>query len=109
MFGGIWYLLVAIVLPNIRGPMIGMSIQIFISAAIWIASIHVEWPNQLAPIFIALILDLFGGIFLVYVFRQITTKNHFKNISHWFDFMPAINIEHRVERSNAFTSLVRML
>ncbi|RVX72944.1 hypothetical protein B0A52_03297 [Exophiala mesophila] len=87
-------------------PMIGMSIQIFLSVAIWIASIHVEWPNQLAPIFIALILDLFGGIFLVYLFRQVTTKAHLKSIARWFDFMPAINIEHRVDRSNAFTSLV---
>ena len=106
LFGGIWYLTVAFLLPNIRGAMIGMALQVFISVAIWIGSIHVAWPNQLAPIFIGLVLDLFGGIFLVYLFRQAATKKNLKRLAHWFDFMPAINIEHRVERNNAFVSLV---
>lgn len=108
LFGACWYLGVAIVVPNIRGTMVTMAIMVVISVAFWVASIHVEWPNQLALIFIALALDLFGGILLIWIRKEAGKKSKtlLKPISHWFDFFPAINIEHRVERNNAFVSLV---
>jgi hypothetical protein len=88
--------------------MVSMALLVVLSAAFWIASIHVEWPNQLALIFIGLALDLFGGIFLIWIVKEAgkKSKSLLKTVSHWFDFFPAINIEHRVERNNAFVSLV---
>lgn len=88
--------------------MIAMAVMVLVSCAIWIGSIHVEWPNQLAPIFIALTLDLYGGILLIWLMKEVgkQSRSLFTSVSHWFEFFPAINIEHRVERNNAFVSLV---
>lgn len=101
-------MLVGIALPNIRGYMFSMSLLVLLSVVIWIGSIHVEWPNQLALIFIGLVIDLFGGIGMIWLMKEATKKSKtlLKTVSHWFDFFPAINIEHRVERNNAFVSLV---
>ena len=108
LFGACWYIGVAIALPNIRGPMIATAALVVISCAVWIGTIHVAWPNQLAPIFIALTLDMFGGVLVVWLTRQSSQKTNAigRAISHWFEFAPAVNIEHRVERNNAFISLV---
>lgn len=106
LFGAAWYMGIAVLLPNIRGTMVATSILIVISAAIWIVSIHVEWPNQLAPIFLAIFLDLFGGVFLIYIMKEASRNTFSRRIGKWFEFFPAINIEHRVERNNAFVSLV---
>lgn len=88
--------------------MVSMSLLVVFSVAFWIGSIHVEWPNQLALIFIGLAIDLFGGIGLIWLMKEATQKSKtlLKALSHWFEFFPAINIEHRVERNNAFVSLV---
>ncbi|KIW99417.1 uncharacterized protein Z518_11405 [Rhinocladiella mackenziei CBS 650.93] len=106
LFGAIWYLSVAILLPTIRGAMVSLAVMVVISVVIWIGSIHVEWPNQLALIFIALAVDIFGGILLVYIMKEAGRNTFMKPIAKWFEFFPAVNIEHRVERNNAFVSLV---
>lgn len=109
LFGAVWYLGVGVLLPNIRGTMVSMAIIVVISSAMWISSIHVDWPNQLAPIFIAIFLDLFGGVFLIYIMKEAGRNTFLKGLNKWFEFFPAINIEHRVERNNAFVSLVSLV
>jgi hypothetical protein len=106
LFGATWYLAVGIILRQVRGAMIMTSITTLITAAIWIASIHVPWPGQLAPIVIAILLDLFGNVFLIWTMKAAAKRKLPEAFASWFEFFPAINIEHRVERNNAFVSLV---
>ena len=42
-----------------RGVMIAFIVLILMSAALWIGSIHVEYPNRLALIWIGIFWDLF--------------------------------------------------
>jgi low temperature requirement protein LtrA len=83
------------------------SLLIITAVAFWIGSMHVHWPNQLALIFIGIVIDLFGGLVLIAIMRTTTKEHGFGRWSRkWFEFFPAINIEHRVERNNAFVALV---
>ena len=107
LFLGIWYHMVAGLVPMIRGTMIANSLLILTSVAFWIGSMHVHYPSQLALIFIGIIIDLFGGVFLIYAMRLMKRDHALGRwVKHWFEFFPAINIEHRVERNNAFVALV---
>ncbi|KAK4947358.1 hypothetical protein LTR10_013726 [Elasticomyces elasticus] len=106
LFGAIWYLGVAILLPNIRGTMVCWSAMMVFSSVLWIISIHVAWPNQLIVIWIALVLDIFGYAMLIYFMRNTEKVRFLKPLAKHFEFFPAINIEHRVDRNNAFVSLV---
>lgn len=116
IFQGLYFLGVAYLVPTIRGSMYCQSISIFVTCALWITSIHVEWPDQLLPIFIALFLDLFGYFIFIVFFRWGQTKAMAQTrglafsictgVHKMFEFIPAINIEHRIERTNAFVTLV---
>lgn len=105
LYLALYYVLVAFLVPTIKGSMVYHSIIVAISASLWIASIHVSYPRQLPLIFIALILDLFGWLPLVLIMRRVMNTNS-AFYHKYFDFWPAINIEHRTERNNAFVSLV---
>jgi low temperature requirement protein LtrA len=107
LFSATWFAAVAIILQQVRGAMMATAIINVITAAIWIASIHVPWPRQLAPIVIAIMLDLFGNVFLIWIMKAAAKNKLPEAIRKSFEFFPAINIEHRVERNNAFVSLVR--
>lgn len=71
----------------------------------------VESPLNVTRIvlaFVALAIDLFGKGISVTLFRYGSSHEtplalRFRG---WFEFFPAINIEHKVERTNAFVSLV---
>jgi len=116
MFQGLYLIWVAALVPTIRGVMIGQGILIYIACPIWIASVHTSYPSQLGLIFLALILDIFIPTAFSYFIRatqRIDWGSPSKRIarlctyvSTYFDFYPAINIEHRVERNNSFVSLV---
>lgn len=106
LFGAIWYVGTGYVLPNIRGTMTSTALLVVVSCGIWIASIHVAWPNQLALIFIGIIIDTFGGVLLIWIMRRAEKIKLLQPVAQYFEFFPAINIEHRVERNNAFVSLV---
>ena len=69
-----------------------MAVIGVVTAAIWIASIHVAWPNQLAPILVAIMLDLFGNVFLVWTMKASAKKKLPENLAKWFEFFPAINV-----------------
>lgn len=108
LFMGSYCLIISFLIPMVRGMMLLQAIVVLIPSAIWIASIYVEMPNRLAMIWIAIFLDLcllMTGILFV---------QRAKIISKWlgdfldqvFEFYPAVNIEHRTERTNAFVTLV---
>nr|OQO25053.1 hypothetical protein B0A51_07432 [Rachicladosporium sp. CCFEE 5018] len=103
-----YLVLCAWLIPMIRYVMIYQIALTFISSAIWIGSIYVEWPNQLALIWIALTLDiLFQGMYFLFA---IWLEQAGGKWQAWAEanlaFMPALNIEHRVERTSAFVTLV---
>lgn len=83
-------------------------LAILMPSALWIASIHVEMPSRLALIFVALALDLLGP-FYIYLGMQYTRRHDTplaRRLEKLIEFVPAINIEHKTERTNAFVSLV---
>ena len=95
-------------LPMVRGFMILCAISVAVPAILWIASIQVEYPHRLVLIWIAITLDLFGWMGIVWAKRYAgddagETSSRF---SKWFEFFPAINIEHKTARTNAFVTLV---
>jgi hypothetical protein len=103
------YALTAFFLPLVKGFMYAQVVLILIPVAIWIGSTQVAMPVRLALIFTALAIDLFGQSLVVVPFTwalQHSERKAAKRIDRLFEFYPAMNIEHRVERTNAFVSLV---
>jgi len=78
-----------------------------IPCAIWIASIYVSMPNRLALIWTALFLDLCASMVVIMFIRWPKTSEWLKKwTERVFEFYPATNIEHKIERTNAFVTLV---
>lgn len=106
----IFYGIAAYLLPMIKGVMISQIISIIIPTALWIASIHVDMPGRLGFIVPALFLDMYGHVAFFTIFRynqKHAPEGKWKSrFDRMFEFYPAISIEHRVERMNAFVSLV---
>lgn len=107
-FMGAYYIVLAGVVPMVRAVMILQAILTVIPGALWIGSIHVEMPQRLALIWIAIAIDLTAGMIFVIVIRG--GKFISKSLGAWtdrvFEFYPAVNIEHKTERTNAFVALV---
>ncbi|KAF5678920.1 hypothetical protein FHETE_1029 [Fusarium heterosporum] len=108
--GAVHYLATGYLLPMVRGVMICQALNTIIPAALWITSIHVAMPSRLVLIWVALVLDMCGQSIMTGLFQYGRKAKHSKRLSNFltsaFEFFPAINIEHRVERTNAFVSLV---
>ncbi|KAK4905848.1 hypothetical protein LTR66_017772, partial [Elasticomyces elasticus] len=106
----IFYLICSFMVPMIRGSMLAYSALALFSAVLYITAIHIEYPYNLAPLFIAIAADFSGGAVLMICLRWIKHKAGRSGIcnvvTRQFDFFPAINIEHRTERTSAFTTLV---
>jgi low temperature requirement protein LtrA len=100
-----WY---AWKIPMVRGSMIGNGLLTVVPAALWIGSIHVEEPAKQGLIWPAITLDLFGNILLIFVQRPgpWLAKHLPQRLKNSFEFFPGTNIEHRIERTNAFVTLV---
>ncbi|AEO63816.1 uncharacterized protein THITE_157734 [Thermothielavioides terrestris NRRL 8126] len=64
--------------------------------------------TRLVLVFIALAIDLFGSFVPLVLFRNGRSHENpaARGLGRFFEFYPAINIEHKVERTNAFISLV---
>lgn len=105
LFHAVHFLWIGYLLPMVRGYMLINAACIAIPAALWIASIQVEYPDRLALIWIAIVLDLLVMLFVALVKRWAELKQSWLH-SSWFDFFPAINIEHKTERTNALVTLV---
>src|SRR3569833_382239 len=108
LFTAAYCVLICFLLPLVRGMMICQFVTILLGAGLWLGSIYVEAPDKYAVIFIALAMDLFGGSLIVALYRY--SVAHAGSLSgklgKFFEFYPAINIEHKVERTNAFVTLV---
>ncbi|KAF6229580.1 hypothetical protein HO173_011435 [Letharia columbiana] len=108
LFHAVHFLWIGYLLPMVRVYMIINAICTAIPAAVWVASVQVEYPDRLALVWIAIVLDLFGVLCVVFLRRWAEVKHSSWVANHpkYFDFLPAINIEHKTERTNAFVTLV---
>ena len=108
LFLCLWFLMVAFLVPMIKGTMFMQCFIIILTVTFWIGSIHCQWPGQLALIWVAILVDIFGGILIINLVRQTRSGKSAVSrfIAKYFEFFPAINIEHRVERNNAFVALI---
>lgn len=81
--------LIACLIPMIRGIMAYYICINIVGVALWIGSIHTDWPNQLAIIWIALFIDVTGPLFFVFM---IMLSNRFSILQDWmcrvFEFYP---------------------
>lgn len=99
-------------LPMIRGFMLASCVQVVVPTALWIGSIYVAMPDRLILIWIAIVLDMWGQVFyfapVQYTLRykEESDTAFTRGVRTMFEYIPAVNIEHRVERTSAFVSLV---
>jgi low temperature requirement protein LtrA len=56
----IYLVIVAWLVPTVRGVMLYTVFTALLSAALWIGSIHTTWPRSLALIWVALFMDILG-------------------------------------------------
>jgi hypothetical protein len=112
-YGVLYFIWLSYVVPLIRGTLLYTSFIILLAAVFWLASIHVNYPGQLAFIWVAIVIDLWGqglGMFLSRASFKLSHQDKPGRFERFirknFEFYPAINIEHRTERTNAFVSLV---
>jgi low temperature requirement protein LtrA len=100
-----WY---AWCIPMVRGCMLGNALLSLIPAALWMASVSVEEPKRQGLIWVAILFDLFGQFSMVLLQRpgspivRLVPEMWKRSL----EFFPATNIEHRIERTNAFVTLV---
>ena len=108
MFMGSYYFLLASVVPMVRGMMLAHTVLALIPSALWIGSIYVDMPRRLGLIWVAIFIELCGAMLVVVLIRGSGSIS--KRLAEWvervFEFYPAVNIEHKVERTNAFVTLV---
>lgn len=100
-----WY---AWTIPMVRGSMISNAVVSLIPAALWIGSIHVEEPNKQALIWVAIFFDIFGPFIMIFIQRPGPIMDRWvpRKLKDRLEFFPGTNIEHRIERTNAFVTLV---
>lgn len=104
------YGVTAYLVPMIRGSLIAHIVIGLVGSAVYIAAIHVDYPYMVAPLFVALFIDYVGPAVLIMFMRYVSANKDrlqiCNKIASGFEFVPAMNIEHRVERTSAFTTLV---
>ncbi|KAF2878191.1 bacterial low temperature requirement A protein-domain-containing protein [Massariosphaeria phaeospora] len=95
-------------IPMVRGAMLGNGALVVLAAPLWIASIYVAEPARQALIWPAMALDLCGQTLMIGLQRPGGSLG--ARFDAWskktFEFFPAMNIEHRIERTGAFVTLV---
>ncbi|KAL9110919.1 MAG: hypothetical protein Q9227_004534 [Pyrenula ochraceoflavens] len=115
LFLSLYLVACAFILPNIRGTCVVYAFVTLVTCALWIGSIHLTWPSQLALIFPAIFGDVFGQMLMIFIMRLAQghkdAKTSFQRflrdrLTPYFEFYPAINIEHRVSRHSSFVTLV---
>lgn len=92
----------------VRNAMLGSALIHFCPSLLLIGSIHVHSHPRWALVWIAIVLELCGPVLLVLMERGGSWMG--KSASAWarrtFEFIPGANIEHKIERTNAFVGLV---
>lgn len=110
LFAALHFATVAYMLPAVKGVMICTVVEIVVPSAMWIASIHVSMPARLAIIWPALFLDMYAHMLSIAMIRFSRGRGRDTAIGAFVnrhtEYYPAISIEHRVERTKAFVSLV---
>ena len=104
----VYLLFMAYILPMARGMLTGSVLLILIHLVLWIASIHIEEPDRLAVIWIAITFDIVGNGALVPIVRSSEKwgAGRLEWLARHFQFYPAANMEHRTERMSAFVTLI---
>jgi low temperature requirement protein LtrA len=107
-FGSLYYLWMSSLIPMVRPAMLGSAVMTFLPGVLWIGSLFVSEPGRQALIWPAIFLDIFGPTILVSFERGGNWLG--PQLSAWckrtFEFIPGSNIEHKIERTNAFVALV---
>ncbi|KZF20755.1 hypothetical protein L228DRAFT_284697 [Xylona heveae TC161] len=110
LFEALFYFQIAWLIPMVRGTMFSNILTILIPSALWIGSIHLSQPIRLVLIWIAIFLDLTGSVISIGIMRwtqsRLSPSPFVERLIRFFEFFPAINIEHRCERTNAFVTLI---
>lgn len=102
-----YYFWISWMIPMVFWPMFSNGVVIVIPSAIWIGSIYVEESKLQAAIWVALFLDIFGTFLTMAVRSLVAFSSRFRDwINHAWEFSPAQNIEHRIDRTGAFVTLV---
>lgn len=88
--------------------MVSQVVLSVLPIAVWLGSIHVEKPHQFAVIWVAIVLDLCAPMLTLLIIRsgKLISPRLGAWVDKFFEFQPAVSIEHRVERTNAFVALV---
>ncbi|MCJ1321518.1 hypothetical protein MMC15_006863 [Xylographa vitiligo] len=108
LFQAAYFLWTARLLPMIRGMLIGSVILILVPSALWIGSTRADDSTRLALIWVAIPIDLFCPGIMIAIVR---TSERWEGtiiagIASYLQFYPAVNIEHKTERTNAFVTVV---
>lgn len=102
-----YYLWMGYLIPMARFSMVGISLSTFLPGFLWIGSIYVEEPNREALIWLGLFSDLLGMMLVMVSFQRSLLPARFQAwVKANFEFFPAANIEHKIERTGAFVTLV---
>lgn len=108
LFMASYYATLSYLIPMVRGMMITQVVAIVVPCVIWIVSIYIDMPQRLSMIWITLFLDLFASSFVIFLIRG--AKSLSSRLNAWvervYEFYPAVNIEHKTERTNAFVTLI---
>ena len=110
LFIAVFFLCAAYMIPMVRATMVGHALVTLVPATLWIGTIHEDSLTHRQPlIWIALAFDIFG-IAITMVFSRSVGLLPTERLRRWamkqFEFYPGVNLEHRIERSNAFFTLV---
>ena len=108
LYEAVYFVTISYLLPIIRGVMISNIVMVLIATALWIGSVQVDGGSRLTLIWIAIFLDLFGPGWIISLAHKagLSTNPTLTRFSKHFLFYPAVNIEHKTERTNAFVTLV---
>jgi low temperature requirement protein LtrA len=92
----------------VRGMMVTQAIMIVVPSGMWIASIYVDMPSRLILIWVSIFLDLFASAFVILLIRgsKIVSSRLADLTERIFEFYPAVNIEHKTARTDAFVTLI---
>jgi low temperature requirement protein LtrA len=108
LFNAFYYVWIAYIIPMVRAMMIAQMLAILLPSVLWIASIFIEMPQRLVMIWVSLMLDLFATSVVIFLVRGSSRVS--SRLAAWsdrvFEFYPAVNIEHKTERINAFVTLI---
>lgn len=100
-YGAFYFAWLGFVVPLIRGSLMYHSLAAILGGVLWIASVQVKYPRQLALIWIAILFDIFGTYGVIWMSRASRREGSLwaRFAGKYFDFIPAVNIEHRTGKT----------